>query len=423
MFPYFRPKFFISFILIALVSGLPSVSQAQAPIGLGVDFSGTPTSGIAPLTVQFNDESTGDPTGWAWYFGDEDFSANWSEATGSAEWSARFGASSVVLQDGSIVLMGGSLSSFNTINDVWRSTDGGESWTQVTAHAEWSARTWHSSVVLPDGSILLIGGLDYSVGFKNDVWRSIDGGATWSLVTNSAAWAPRYGHQSLVLPDGSIVLMGGFLGGSCSNDVWRSTDNGETWAEVTAHAGWQARTYFSSVVLPDGDIVVMGGQTDSDYENDVWRSSDQGETWTQLIDEAAWSPRGYPTSVVMPDASIVLVGGMGENAAVWRSTDNGATWTQLAGSVGWTFRYDHTCVGLPDGKIVLMGGIGYYDIENDVWQLETAGSNLQNPEHTYASQGTYDVVLSVSGPDSADTETKSDYINVLYDVILPLFFR
>jgi PKD repeat protein len=35
-----------------------------------VDFSGTPTSGNAPLAVAFMDLSTGSPTAWAWQFGD-----------------------------------------------------------------------------------------------------------------------------------------------------------------------------------------------------------------------------------------------------------------------------------------------------------------------------------------------------------------
>ena len=38
--------------------------------GITADFSGTPTSGTAPLTVQFTDMSTGKPTMWAWDFGD-----------------------------------------------------------------------------------------------------------------------------------------------------------------------------------------------------------------------------------------------------------------------------------------------------------------------------------------------------------------
>jgi len=40
------------------------------PVSPTADFAGTPTAGEYPLVVQFNDLSTGDPTGWSWGFGD-----------------------------------------------------------------------------------------------------------------------------------------------------------------------------------------------------------------------------------------------------------------------------------------------------------------------------------------------------------------
>lgn len=40
------------------------------PPPVSANFSGTPTSGTAPLDVLFTDSSTGDPTGWSWSFGD-----------------------------------------------------------------------------------------------------------------------------------------------------------------------------------------------------------------------------------------------------------------------------------------------------------------------------------------------------------------
>ncbi|MBI5326390.1 MAG: PKD domain-containing protein, partial [Ignavibacteriae bacterium] len=38
---------------------------------LTASFSALPTSGIAPLSVQFTDKSTGEPSGWYWDFGDD----------------------------------------------------------------------------------------------------------------------------------------------------------------------------------------------------------------------------------------------------------------------------------------------------------------------------------------------------------------
>ncbi len=50
---------------------------AIAPVA---DFSGTPTSGTAPLIVRFNDQSTGSPTTWNWSFGDGNYSTLQSPA-------------------------------------------------------------------------------------------------------------------------------------------------------------------------------------------------------------------------------------------------------------------------------------------------------------------------------------------------------
>ncbi len=43
---------------------------SNTPSGISADFMGSPLSGEAPLTVQFTDLSTGNPTMWAWDFGD-----------------------------------------------------------------------------------------------------------------------------------------------------------------------------------------------------------------------------------------------------------------------------------------------------------------------------------------------------------------
>ena len=98
---------------------------------------------------------------------------------------------------------------------------------------------------------------------ENDVWRSTDNGATWKQMTANAGWSARSFHSSVVCPDGSIVVMGGANSETMDNDAWRSIDNGATWTQMTANAEWSAREFHSSVAMPDGSIVLMGGKDSS----------------------------------------------------------------------------------------------------------------------------------------------------------------
>ncbi|MDD1700180.1 MAG: PKD domain-containing protein [Methanoregula sp.] len=388
----------------------------ESPIA---NFSCLPRTGVAPLTVQFSDNSTGSPTGWAWFFGDENYTQPWTLMNASAGWSRRYTHSSLVMPDGSIVLMGGFDWDFK--NDVWRSTDEGATWTEINSSAGWSGRL-PTSVVMPDGSIVLMGGGTYS-NYKNDTWRSIDNGATWTLMNASGGWSARIGHSSVVMPDGSILLIGGIGNKGAANDlvmndVWRSIDNGATWMLVNASAGWSGRSFHTSVVMADGSIVLIGGRDDDmNSRNDVWRSIDNGATWMLVNESAGLSPRWGYNGVVMPDDSIVLLGGTNGGSTyyndIWRSTDEGATWAYMTATVGWSARVGSSSVAMPDGSIVLIGGWdAISNLKNDVWRFMPAGSSAQNPSHTYTSPGTYQVSLQVYNADGYNSTRKAGYINV-----------
>ena len=380
------------------------ITVSAAPAGPTAAFTGTPTTGTAPLTVSFDDDSTGTPTGWAWFFGDETYDQAWTPVNNSSGWTARDGHTSVAMPDGSIVLMGGIDGFGNRFHDTWRSDDGGAAWTRVNASAGWNARLYHTSIAIGN-TIVLMGGHD-GTNYLNDVWRSDDGGASWSQLPN-AGWTAREGHTNVALPDGSIVLMGG-TNGTRQNDVWRSDDNGTTWTQVTGHAEWSARHAHASVTMPDGNIVLMGGEDGSGYKNDTWLSIDGGEHWELVNASPGWTARATHTSVAMPDGSILVMGGLADSGRlndVWRSTDGGETWVQLP-DAGWTKRYYQTGVALPDGSIVIMGG---YDgtRQNDVWQLQPAGSTAQNPSHTYTAAGTYPVALQAFNAVGYDATQRS----------------
>nr|WP_319377455.1 kelch repeat-containing protein [uncultured Methanoregula sp.] len=387
-------------------------------------FSASPTAGYLPLSVSFSDASTGSPTGWAWFFGDEGFREPWTEQTPAAGWSEREAPGSATLSDGSIVVTGGDYTS--PMNDTWRSTDKGATWTRMNASSGWDERVGHSSAVLPDGSIVLTGGLSAGKTY-NDTWRSTDQGATWTRMNASSGWEERYTHATVVLPDGSIVLSGGFRHDCVSlNDTWRSTDKGATWIPMNGSSGWEARCAHTGVALPDGSTLVMGGMADADsaavvlagaadsnkiYFNDTWRSTDKGATWTRMSARPGWQARYGHASVAMPDGSVVLMGGKvtDELNDVWRSTDNGATWTQANASAGWTKRAYPAAFVLPDGSIVLGGGTAG-PLYHDVWRFAPAGSSDRSPVHTYTGEGTYSVALQVYDASGWSSTRKLSYI-------------
>lgn len=59
----------IVLILLLLIIGIVQIAEATGPVA---SFTATPTSGVAPLTVQFTDTSSGNPTRWQWTFDDGD---------------------------------------------------------------------------------------------------------------------------------------------------------------------------------------------------------------------------------------------------------------------------------------------------------------------------------------------------------------
>lgn len=383
----FRQLLNFSSLLILMIAITSAVLvQAKTP---AKDFSAGPASGPAPLAMQFSDEIA-----WARHFGDRDLLASWKQLTSNAAWPARGSFPCVVLPNGHIVLMGGAGAggSWGANNDVWRSEDGGKNWTLVNSAPGWTERYGHTSVVLSNGNIVLMGGITpgpVDVPRKNDVWRSTNGGDTWDLLTDNAPWSPRYRHSSVVLLNGDILLMGGDVGSPLyfSDEIWRSTNGGANWSQVNVTGTyWSGRTAHTSVVLANGDIVLIGGVDDSGnigYKSDVWLSETGGESWTRLVENAGWSTRWGHTSVVLPepDGRLVLMGGespeFGYMNDVWVSENDGATWMKLMDHAGWSGRWMPASVVLSSGHILLLGGYDNDGYMNDVW------ASAEGTQHYY----------------------------------------
>ena len=282
--------------------------------------------------------------------------SNWCEATSSAPWEQRAGASCTVFDDtlwllggkdhgneawkssdgtnwvlvttslpwqhdmhhqcvsfkGAMWVLGGQLWG-TTYNDVWSSTDG-SNWAMAVANAPWHERSLHAVTVF-NGAMWILGG----DGSKSDMWYTVDG-TNWSRSEGNLPEGGRDSHQ-VVAFKGCMWLLGGMkMSWTPANDVWYSPD-GTNWHRAVATAPWSARGGHQCFVDDNKIWLVGGGTPYAPSCNDVWYSTD-GSNWTCAIADAPWEPRSYHQCAVHKERMWVVGGatnvyGDGAMADVW----------------------------------------------------------------------------------------------------------
>ena len=177
------------------------------------------------------------------------------------------------------------------------------------ATVPWSARLL-SGLVFPSRSLvvggvtvtpplgaILYGGQTSPTAVFNDVYVSTDGATTWTQVTPAQPFLPLDGQIKLRDALGRLYLLGGNY---TSTVQW--SDDGSNW--YSSVAPWHVRSYMGAVADPFGNVVIFGGQGAIDdhtgasgtYLNDVWISSNQGTNWTLQTGAAQWDIRDRYTA-------------------------------------------------------------------------------------------------------------------------------
>lgn len=245
---------------------------------------------------------------------------------GPMMWSPRYNAACTVMTTasaaGPALVISGGQSATDIFADLWISYDGVH-WTMpATIAVPWSQRYLHGLVFhAPTACLYVMGGDDGGINSElNDVWRSSDSGHTWTQLTAHAAWSGRSGF-ALISWGGLLRLFGG--GNDAQNppenvvnsELWTSVD-GIQWSRVLAAGVPSARTGASFVGLDTGSsplLALVGGYLSASATGVDIRISSDGVNWCAPANAAptidavssGWQALG-PQSAVVWNTTIVF---------------------------------------------------------------------------------------------------------------------
>ncbi|MFT6717273.1 MAG: photosystem II stability/assembly factor-like uncharacterized protein, partial [Saprospiraceae bacterium] len=234
---------------------------------------------------------------------------NWEEV-GPTYWSATSGWNSGV---GRITSIGVDPNNANHIivgsptGGVWKSSDAGINWSPLADNFQ-TLDVW-SLAISPHNAN------HYLWGTNREVYKSTDGGATWSSTNHSAS-----GDIIRILyhpTDANIVFSSSSSGG-----VYKSSNGGASWSQVSS-----AGSSIYDLEFKPGDPTVVYASGAS-----VYKSTNTGTSFTQINSGFGSGKKMMAVTADNPSVVYIAEESGGTFGGLYKSTNNGASFSQIRNS-------------------------------------------------------------------------------------------
>jgi photosystem II stability/assembly factor-like uncharacterized protein len=243
----------------------------------------------------------------------------------------------------------------NDFGGMYVSTDGGVTWQRDNTISP--NNYWCHAIVFHPTRRGTIYATFTARGSASGMYRSSNGGQTWTHLTKGLPPPERFGRTSLAMSPSNPAVLYAFATDETSGradlllGVFRSTDGGTSWTNVAgSHFAKEGQISYGNTIAvhpTNANHVICGGV-------DLHLSTNGGKTWKQVT---KWdATRGKPNyahadhhGLLMPAAAPGRVydpndGGMD------LSVDGGLTWTNRSNGLAATMYYDAD-VAQSDGRV------------------------------------------------------------------------
>ncbi|MCL5020109.1 MAG: hypothetical protein M1339_00275, partial [Bacteroidetes bacterium] len=283
---------------------------------------------------------------------------------------------------------------------LYKSTDGGDSWTQLAMPQNGGLYYTSQIVVAPSNSNYV-----YASGFW-DVYRSTDAGASWTELdlTDGAV------DDIVVSPTNANIIYAsygsGFSGDSTNYGIFESTDAGNTWTKLTNGLPSSGQIFRISLAIAPSNPQVLYAAINgnrptgrSQDTNRVYISQNGGSSWSVLPSVTSTSDfgggQGWYNNVIAVDPNnpkTVYLGGVD----FWKSTDSGNTWSPMTNGYG-LYKTGQTTVHVDQHAIAFAKGSSttfYIGNDGGVWKTTNAGASFTDCNSNLQTIQFYDITAS-----------------------------
>jgi len=232
-----------------------------------------------------------------------------------------------------------------------------------------TSRAVHTATVLPDGKVLIVGGFDANG--HNLASAELFDPRTGRFTRTGDMLGPRSHAAAILLRSGKVLIAGGNASGD--NEQLATAEIYDPVTGKFAPTGnlQGARSYYTAVMLKDGRVLLAGGLSGGQYPYH------QVEATAEIYDPATErftltgslaTPRFKHGAALLPDGRVLIAGGSNENGRQYEYAGteifDPKTGRFVAGPSMNFERYKMLSgvVTLQDGRILIAGGAGQMEL-------------------------------------------------------------